>query len=73
MLITYLKNTTINLRQLNQKVRNIMSDRQKATKEGLQAELQAKKDEQAVYDYRKIMKNFINPARVGIGMSKKKY
>ena len=49
-----------------------MGYRQKPNKEGLKAELQAKKDAQVIADYKKAMKDFINPARAGIGMSIKK-
>lgn len=49
-----------------------MEHRQKPTIEGLEAEKLANEDKQVVADYKHAMKNFINPARVGVGMSVKK-
>jgi len=48
-----------------------MSNKQKPTKEGLKAEMEAKKDKQVITDYKHIMKNFINPARAGVGLHRK--
>lgn len=50
-----------------------MKNKQKPTKEGLKAELEAKKNEQVTQDFKIAMKYFINPARAGVGMDVKKY
>ena len=47
----------------------MMERKQKATLDGLEAEREAKINEQVIHDYKNIMRCYINPAREAEGLS----